>query len=400
MRRAHRRRCSGGRRSPAAPPHPDRRPPAARDRLRRTTRWSTATRAASPSPPRPSWPRPCATCSCIAWPGAIPATAGRPTSGTARAEHQEALAAARADPPPPPDLRSVRAAGIAALAPRAAVHLDGPCAEHRSSLTRSAPRRHPAGLFASTAARRADAISSASSTADYTPSHDYDLIHQRIEVRNFDWDSTAFDGRVTTTRGRAARRVRCRACSTWSAQLEVRSGHRPAAASALTFDRPGDSLVVRLARPVACGDTVRFTVAYHGRITAGPRALLLQGRAGPAAPAAAGLQRRRHRRQPALDPHLGRRRTTRPPGSSIATVPARLTVVSNGRLVSDRPAPGGIAHDALGAGEAGVHLSHLASPRRRSSGSRDRWRGMPLDYYVYPRGQRARAAAVRRHART
>ena len=33
----------------------------------------------------------------------------------------------------------------------------------------------------------------------YTRSHDYDLVHQRIEVRDFDWDSTAFKGRVTTT---------------------------------------------------------------------------------------------------------------------------------------------------------------------------------------------------------
>src|SRR5881628_132044 len=33
----------------------------------------------------------------------------------------------------------------------------------------------------------------------YTRSHDYDLVHQRIEVRNFDWDSTSLDGRVTTT---------------------------------------------------------------------------------------------------------------------------------------------------------------------------------------------------------
>jgi hypothetical protein len=32
-----------------------------------------------------------------------------------------------------------------------------------------------------------------------TPSHEYDLIHQRIEVKNFDWDATAFDGKVTTT---------------------------------------------------------------------------------------------------------------------------------------------------------------------------------------------------------
>ena len=28
---------------------------------------------------------------------------------------------------------------------------------------------------------------------------DYDLVHQRIEVRGFDWDSTAFDGAVGTT---------------------------------------------------------------------------------------------------------------------------------------------------------------------------------------------------------
>ena len=32
-----------------------------------------------------------------------------------------------------------------------------------------------------------------------TASHDYALIHQRIAVRNFDWDSTSFDGQVTTT---------------------------------------------------------------------------------------------------------------------------------------------------------------------------------------------------------
>src|SRR6266550_2421961 len=32
----------------------------------------------------------------------------------------------------------------------------------------------------------------------YTRSHDYDLVHQRIEVRNFDWDSTSLDGRGLT----------------------------------------------------------------------------------------------------------------------------------------------------------------------------------------------------------
>jgi len=29
----------------------------------------------------------------------------------------------------------------------------------------------------------------------YTPSHDYDLIHQRIEVKNFDWIRPRSTGR-------------------------------------------------------------------------------------------------------------------------------------------------------------------------------------------------------------
>jgi hypothetical protein len=33
----------------------------------------------------------------------------------------------------------------------------------------------------------------------YTRSHDYDLVHQRIAVSDFDWDSTSFRGEVTTT---------------------------------------------------------------------------------------------------------------------------------------------------------------------------------------------------------
>src|SRR5919109_1615851 len=33
----------------------------------------------------------------------------------------------------------------------------------------------------------------------YTRSHDYDLLHQRIELRDFDWATTSFTGRVTTT---------------------------------------------------------------------------------------------------------------------------------------------------------------------------------------------------------
>src|SRR6476646_10889239 len=95
----------------------------------------------------------------------------------------------------------------------------------------------------------------------FTPSHDYDLIHQRIEVSNFDWDSTSFDGRVTTTL--VAKRDGFDAVRL---DMERKLGVRAVtgrANEALKFDRAGDTLVVRLPKAVGWGDTVRFTVAYH-----------------------------------------------------------------------------------------------------------------------------------------
>ncbi len=61
-------------------------------------------------------------------------------------------------------------------------------------------------------------------------------------------------------------------------QLKVRSV--TPGKTALRFERPGDSLVVRLARPARFGDTVRFTVDYRGTNRAGPGPLLLQGGGG------------------------------------------------------------------------------------------------------------------------
>ena len=103
------------------------------------------------------------------------------------------------------------------------------------------------------------------------PSHDYDLIHQRIEVANFDWDATAFDGKVTTTVVSLrpgldsivmdmGRRLAVR-----SVTMESRSRVR----SPLRFARLGDTLIVRLAKAAGFRDTVRFTVDYHGKITQG-----------------------------------------------------------------------------------------------------------------------------------
>jgi aminopeptidase N len=66
----------------------------------------------------------------------------------------------------------------------------------------------------------------------------------------------------------------------------------------------------------------------------------------------------------------------------IATVPARLTVVSNGRLVSDRRVPGGLrtTHWSQEKPASTYLISLMAAPL---VAIRDRWREVPLTYYVY-----------------
>jgi aminopeptidase N len=222
-----------------------------------------------------------------------------------------------------------------------------------------------------------------------TPSHDYDLIHQRIEVANFDWDNTAFDGKVTTTvvslrpgldsivmdmgRRLAVRRV---------TGAVGRSGGR---AVPLQFKRPGDSLVVRLSKPAGLRDTVRFTVDYYGKVTHGRGLYFFKAEPG-----------RRHRPQqiysgggtdgnPNWIPTYGAPHD-KATWEMVATVPAAYTVVSNGRLVADRPGPNTAkvrTHTVQWTQErpASTYLiSLVVAPLARVT---DRWRDIPLEYYVY-----------------
>src|SRR6058998_2425972 len=101
----------------------------------------------------------------------------------------------------------------------------------------------------------------------YTRSHDYDLIHQRIEVRNFDWDSTSLDGRVTTTLV-ALRPGLDSVILDAGKRLEVRQVVDARGAS-LRSAAHGDTLVVYPARPLAFRDTLRFSIDYHARIDNG-----------------------------------------------------------------------------------------------------------------------------------
>ena len=218
----------------------------------------------------------------------------------------------------------------------------------------------------------------------FTPSHDYDLIHQRIELKNFDWDSTAFDGKVTTTLV-ALRPGLDSVILDMARQLEVRAVAGACARSrpcpALAFARPGDSLVVRLASPARLGDTVRFVVDYHGRIAQGRGLYFFKHDPG-----------RPHRPQqvysgggtdgnPRWLPTWGGP-ADKATWELSATVPKRFTVVSNGRLVSDRMTAGGMRTTRwLQERPASTYLiSLVVAPLAKVS---DRWRRVPVDYYVY-----------------
>ncbi|HEV8178350.1 MAG TPA: M1 family aminopeptidase [Gemmatimonadales bacterium] len=249
-------------------------------------------------------------------------------------------------------------------------------------------------FFSAAAAAQGSPVQAVNGSA--TPSHDYDLIHQRIEVANFDWDATAFDGKVTTTvvslRPGLDSIVLAMGC-----RLEVRKvtadGRTGGQRTPAQFSRPGDSIVVRLPKPAGFRDTVRFTIDYRGKVTHGRGLYFFKAEPG----------RPRHSQQVysggGTDGNPSWIPTYAAPHDKatwelVARVPANLTVVSNGRLVSDRPDPP--ARDArAGKGAVRTHTVHwrqeqpastylislAAAPFRKVS---DRWRDVPLDYYVYP----------------
>jgi aminopeptidase N len=235
-----------------------------------------------------------------------------------------------------------------------------------------------------------------------TPSHDYDLIHQKIEVKNFDWDAPAFDGKVTTTvvslrqgldsvvlnmgRRLVVRNVAIDEAGTVTRRRSARPPVRPSA----RFTRPGDSIVVRLPKPAGFRDTVRFTIDYHGKITHGRGLYFFKAEPG-----------RPHRPQQiysggGTDGNPNWIPTYGPPNDKatwelIATVAAGYTVVSNGRLVSDKTGRPGRGTPAKAATRT-VHwrqerpastylISLVIAPLRKVS---DRWRDVPVEYYVYP----------------
>src|SRR5260370_28500987 len=101
----------------------------------------------------------------------------------------------------------------------------------------------------------------------YPRSHDYDLVHQRVVVSAFNWDSTSFEGSVTTTL--VALRPGLDSLILDEGALLQNTKVADRRGATLRTSRHGDTLVVFPARPLRFGGTLVFTVAYHGQIQNG-----------------------------------------------------------------------------------------------------------------------------------
>ena len=213
----------------------------------------------------------------------------------------------------------------------------------------------------------------------YIRSHDYDLVNQVIEVRDFEWDSTAFNGRVATTIV-ALRPGLDSVILDAGSLLTIRSVTNPAGAK-LRFATRGDTLVVFPAKPVAFHDTTRFTIDYRGRVQDGRGLTFIRSEGRKHRPQqiwSQGEDMNSHYWFPTYD--FPNDRMT---WELRTTVPAGYAVVSNGRLLSDRKNGDG-THTVTWRQDqpSSTYLvSLIVAPLVKVS---DSWRGIPVDYYVYP----------------
>jgi aminopeptidase N len=212
----------------------------------------------------------------------------------------------------------------------------------------------------------------------YTRSHDYDLVHQRIEVSNFDWDSTSFDGQVTTTL--VALRARLDSVILDAgAKLQLKTV-TVARGGALRTARHGDTLVVFFAKPIGYGDTARFTITYHGVVENGRGLTYINPEGRPHRPRQIWSQGEDH------DNHYWFPTYDFPNDKMtwevVATVPKGMNAVSNGRLVSDLVArDGSRTLDWRQDKPSATYLvSIVVAPLAKVH---DAWRNVPVDYYVY-----------------
>jgi aminopeptidase N len=230
-------------------------------------------------------------------------------------------------------------------------------------------------------------------------SHDYDLIHQRIALRDFSWDSSSFRGEVEVTlralqpgfdsvildAGRLLTIDSVRALTRATPRPGVRRARAaagPVLGPALAWTRSGDTLVVRLPTPLALGDTARFLIGYHGRAEGGHGLRFFEeDRFTPARPRqlwSQGQAMENHHWFPTYD-------FPNDPMTweLLATVPRELQVISNGLLVRNEVGRDGLrtVHWYLDQPAVTYLVSIVVAPLVRFA---ERWRGVLLEYNVYP----------------
>jgi aminopeptidase N len=211
----------------------------------------------------------------------------------------------------------------------------------------------------------------------YTRSHDFDLVHQRIAVSDFDWDSTSFRGRVTTTL--VARRPGLDSLILDEGTLLTNTSVTDRNGTRLRTTRHGDTLVVFPATPVPFGDTLTFTIAYDGKVRSGDGLTFITTDGLPHRPRQIWSQGEAH------DNHYWFPTYDFPNDKMTwevaATVPVEDRVVSNGRLVSD--VVRGVTRTVTWNQDrpsATYLVSLIVAPLAKLH---DEWQGVPVDYYVY-----------------
>ena len=209
----------------------------------------------------------------------------------------------------------------------------------------------------------------------YTRSHDYHLVHQRIVVGDFNWESTSFAGSVSTT---------LVALRPDLDSVVLDAGHRLVIrrvtaqnGASLRHSAHGDTLVVHLDPAAAFHDTVRFTIDYDGHVDSGDGLTFIAER--PHTPRQIWSQGEDHNNHywfPTYD--FPNDKMT---WEVDATVPTGYVAVSNGRLESDtRTADGHTMRWSQRSPSATYLVSLVVAPLTKIH---DTWRNVPVDYYVY-----------------
>jgi aminopeptidase N len=196
----------------------------------------------------------------------------------------------------------------------------------------------------------------------------FDLLHQRIDIR-FDVPHRAIIGAVTT-------KVAITLAPTDTVRLNAENltidKATDARGRALKFTQDTTHVTVQLARRAAVGDTVEFTLQYHGVPERGlyivPRRNVLWSQ-GEATETRAWV--------PTYD--APNDKTT---WEFLVTVDSNMKVLSNGRLLSVTPAAGGqsVWHWSQETPASTYLYSVVAGP---FTILHDQWRGIPVEYYTY-----------------